>query len=103
MQRFESEMTELLVEQWRGCSWEVVDLGTRGFQVVCRFCSLTVEWMQIRRLQRVCHQKVSQCMMIWSPSPSAGRGIDGQRCQAGATIGDKSTRFYMALYLLRLD
>ena len=31
MQRFESEMTELLVEQWRGCSWEVVDLGARDF------------------------------------------------------------------------
>jgi hypothetical protein len=31
VQQFESEMTELLVEQWRGCSWEVVDLGARDF------------------------------------------------------------------------
>jgi hypothetical protein len=33
VQRFESEMTELLVEQWRGCSWEVVALGARHFPV----------------------------------------------------------------------
>ena len=27
VRRFETEMTTVLVEQWRGCSWQVAELG----------------------------------------------------------------------------
>ena len=27
VRRFESEMTAVLVEQWRGCSWQIAELG----------------------------------------------------------------------------
>ena len=27
VRRFETEMTAVLVEQWRGCSWQVAELG----------------------------------------------------------------------------
>lgn len=28
VRRFETEMAALLVEQWRGCSWQVAELGS---------------------------------------------------------------------------
>ena len=30
VRRFETEMTAVLVEQWRGCSWQVAELGARS-------------------------------------------------------------------------
>jgi hypothetical protein len=37
VQRFETEMTAVLVEQWRGCSWQVAELGAWSlvFAVFC--------------------------------------------------------------------
>mgnify|MGYP003336516814 CR=1 FL=1 len=37
VRRLETEMTAVLVEQWRGCSWQVAELGA-WFLVVAVFC-----------------------------------------------------------------
>ena len=38
VRRLETEMTAVLVEQWRGCSWQVAELGA-WFLVFTVFCS----------------------------------------------------------------
>ena len=37
MRQFETKMTAVLVEQWRGCSWQVAELGAWSL-VVAVFC-----------------------------------------------------------------
>ena len=77
--RFETEMTAVLVAQWRGCSWQVAEWGAwsrcvLSLCVVCGEVDGAARW-QARRSRRVCRPKVSLLARrrerIWSPSPSA--------------------------------
>ena len=46
VRRFETEMTTVLVEQWRGCSWQVAELGAWPLVLValCFAVKLTVRF-----------------------------------------------------------
>ena len=76
VRQFETEMTAVLVEQWRGCSWQVAELGARS-RVPAVFCGQVDDtvWWQARRSRRVCRPRVSRRARrretTWSPSPSA--------------------------------
>ena len=78
VRQFETEMTAVLVEQWRGCSWQVAELGARSlvFTVFCGQVDSTV-WWQARRSRRVCRPRVSrrarQRERTWSPSLRVSR------------------------------
>ena len=74
VRRFETEMTAVLVAQWRGCSWQVAEWGA-WFLWCCRCVCVCSEvdgavcW-QARRSRRVCRPRAFGHERTWSPSPS---------------------------------
>ena len=74
VRRFETEMTTVLVAQWRGCSWQVAELGA-WWSFLCSLCFCAevdgVVCWQARRPRRVCRPRAFGHERTWSPSPSA--------------------------------